>query len=87
MKYDHQYDDAAKGQNEIGYNSDMSNPEPFENNSKPSFEMLPIRTDGPDFIDRLLTTNREFRALLESRRKEADEGRTISLDEVRKQLG
>jgi hypothetical protein len=36
--------------------------------------MLPIRSDDPAFIDRLLTTNRDFRELLEHRRKEADAG-------------
>jgi hypothetical protein len=54
---------------------------------KPSFEMLPIRTDDPEFIDRLLTTNREFRELMEKRRKEADEGRVSPLDAIRERLG
>jgi hypothetical protein len=54
---------------------------------KPSFEMLPIRSDDPDFIDRLLTTNREFRELMENRRKEADEGNVSSLDSIRESLG
>ena len=54
---------------------------------KPSFEMLPISSDDPDFIDRWLTTNREFRQLMENRRKEADEGRVSSLDAVREHLG
>ncbi len=54
---------------------------------KPSFEMLPIRSDDPDFIDRLLTTNSEFRELTESRRKEADGGRVSSLGSVRERLG
>jgi hypothetical protein len=54
---------------------------------KPSFEMLPIRSDDPDFIDRLLTTNREFRELMENRRKEADAGRVSSLDSIRESLG
>ncbi len=54
---------------------------------KPSFEMLPIRADDPDFIDRLLTTNGEFRALMESRREEADEGRVSSLESLREGLG
>ena len=53
---------------------------------KPSFEMLPIRADDPDFIDRLLATNREFRELLETRRQEADAGRVSTLDSVRGQL-
>jgi hypothetical protein len=54
---------------------------------KPSFEMLPIRSDDPDFIDRLLNTNDEFRELMEKRRKEANDGRVSSLDSIRKQLG
>jgi hypothetical protein len=54
---------------------------------KPSFEMLPIRSDDPDFIDRLLTTNREFRELMEQRRKEVDVGQVLSLDSVRRGLG
>lgn len=54
---------------------------------KPSFEMLPIRSDDPNFIDSLLTTNAEFRRLMEDRRKEADAGKTASLEDVRKRLG
>ena len=54
---------------------------------KPSFEMLPIRADDPDFIDRLLATNRDFRELMEHRRKDADERRVASLDSVRERLG
>ena len=54
---------------------------------KPSFEMLPIRADDPDFIDRLLTTNADFRRLMEDRRKEADGRYVSSLETVRKQLG
>jgi hypothetical protein len=54
---------------------------------KPSFEMLPIRSDDPDFIDRLLTTNPEFRELMQNRRKEADEGKVASLDSLRERLG
>jgi hypothetical protein len=53
---------------------------------KPSFEMLPIRSDDPDFIDRLLTTNREFLELMKKRRSEADEGRVSSLESVREGL-
>jgi hypothetical protein len=54
---------------------------------KPSFEMLPIRSDDPDFIDRLLATSAEFRQLMEARRKEADSGRVSSLEAVRERLG
>ena len=53
---------------------------------KPSFEMLPIRSDDPDLIDRLLTTNAEFRRLMEDRRKEADGGKVSSLKSVRERL-
>jgi hypothetical protein len=57
------------------YNGLMT--EPFEIN----------RTDGdPDFIDRLLTTSREFRNLMETRRKEADNGQWSSLETVRDHL-
>jgi hypothetical protein len=51
---------------------------------KPSFEMLPIRSDDPEFIDRLLSTNADFRRLMEDRRKEADAGKVSSLEAVRK---
>lgn len=54
---------------------------------KPAFEMLPIRSDDPDFVDRLLEQNAEFRQLMEARRQEADAGKSSSLDEVRKRLG
>jgi hypothetical protein len=49
--------------------------------------MLPIRSDDPDFIDRLLATNREFRELMENRRKEADAGKVTSLESIRERLG
>ena len=53
---------------------------------KPAFEMLPIRSDDPEFIDRLLAANSEFRQLMEDRRKEADAGRVSSLEDVRQRL-
>jgi hypothetical protein len=53
---------------------------------KPSFEMLPIRSDDPEFIDRLLTTNAKFRRMMEDRQKEADLGKTSSLEQVRANL-
>ena len=34
---------------------------------KPAFEMLPVRTDDTDFIDRLIEENDAFRELLERR--------------------
>jgi hypothetical protein len=54
---------------------------------KPSFEMLPIHPGDPDFIDRLLIANAEFRQLMEDRRKEADGGNVSSLETVRESLG
>jgi len=54
---------------------------------KPSFEMLPIRSDDADFVDRLLMTNPEFRQLIENRRKEADARQVSSLEAVREHLG
>jgi hypothetical protein len=56
-----------------------SSPVVVMTDGKPSFEMLPTRSDDPGFINRLLATNRDFRELLENRRKEADEGRVSSL--------
>lgn len=53
---------------------------------KPTFEMLPIRSDDPEFIDRLLINNEEFRQLMEDRRKEADTAKVSSLETVRKRL-
>jgi antitoxin (DNA-binding transcriptional repressor) of toxin-antitoxin stability system len=53
---------------------------------KPSFEMIPIRTDDPDFIDRLLEQDDAFRRLAEERRREADEGGVSPLVDVRRRL-
>jgi hypothetical protein len=53
---------------------------------KPAFEMLPIRSEDPEFIDRLLATNAEFRQLMENRHKEADAGKVSSLEAVRERL-
>jgi hypothetical protein len=58
-----------------------------DDRGKPSFEMLPIRSDDPDFIDHLLTSNREFRKLMENHRKEADEGKFSALESIRESLG
>jgi hypothetical protein len=52
----------------------------------PTFELVPIRDDDPDFIDRLLETNPAFRRLAEERKREADEGRVVPLAEVRRRL-
>jgi antitoxin (DNA-binding transcriptional repressor) of toxin-antitoxin stability system len=53
---------------------------------RPSFEMIPIRTDDPDFIDRLLEENEAFRRLAEDRRREAGDGHVSSLEDVRRRL-
>lgn len=54
---------------------------------KPAFEMLPIRSEDPEFIDRLLTTNPDFRQLMGDRRIEADAGKVAPLEAVRQRLG
>lgn len=53
---------------------------------KPAFEMIPVFSDDPDFVDRLLEENPEFRELLEERRRESEEGKVASLEDVRKRL-
>ena len=53
---------------------------------KPAFEMLPVRSDDAEFIDRLIEENDAFRELLEKRRRESDLGRVSSLEEVRRRL-
>ena len=53
---------------------------------KPAFEMLPIRSDDPDFVDRLLEQNEAFRQLLEERRRESMSGKVSSLEAVRERL-
>ena len=53
---------------------------------KPSFELIPVRSDDPDFIERLLDQNEAFRRLAEERRREADEGRVSPLEAVRRRL-
>jgi hypothetical protein len=53
---------------------------------EPSFEMIPIRTDDPEFIERLLDQNADFRRLAEERRREADLGHVLSLEDVRREM-
>jgi len=53
---------------------------------KPSFEMLPIRSDDSDFIDRLAEQSQAFRELLEARHQEAAAGQVSSLEAVRERL-
>ena len=52
----------------------------------PAFEMLPVRTDDADFVDRLIEENDAFRKLLEDRRRESDLGRVTPLEEIRRRL-
>ena len=53
---------------------------------KPAFEMIPVYSDDPDFVDRLLEESPEFRGLLEERHRESEEGKVSSLEDVRKRL-
>ena len=53
---------------------------------KPVFELIPIKSDDPDFLDRLMTMNPAFQKLLEERRRESDRGLVSSLKEVRQRL-
>ncbi|MBI4606123.1 MAG: type II toxin-antitoxin system Phd/YefM family antitoxin [Planctomycetes bacterium] len=51
---------------------------------KPAFEMIPVRSDDPDFVDRLLETNSAFRELMERRYEESKAGKVSSLEDVRR---
>lgn len=53
---------------------------------RPLFELIPIRSDDPEFLNRLLEGNPEFRHLMEERRRECDQGRVASLESVRARL-
>jgi len=53
---------------------------------RPAFELIPIRSDDPEFLDRLLEHNPAFRNLMEERRRECDQGRASSLEAVRERL-
>ncbi len=48
----------------------------------PAFELIPIPSDDPRFLDRLIESNAAFRRLLKERRRERDEGRVSSLEAV-----
>jgi len=52
----------------------------------PAFELIPIRSDDPEFLDRLLASDQAFRRLMEERRRERDSGRVSSLEAVRERL-
>jgi hypothetical protein len=54
---------------------------------KPTFELLPIRSDDPDFIEPLIENNPAFHQLLADRRRESENEKTVSsLEDVRKRL-
>ncbi len=53
---------------------------------KPCFELLPIRSDDPGFLDRLLEHDSAFRDLVDERRNEGQSGRVSSLESVRERL-
>ncbi len=53
---------------------------------KPIFELIPFRSDDPEFLDRIIAANPAFRNLLEERRREIDRGMVTSLEEVRQRL-
>jgi antitoxin (DNA-binding transcriptional repressor) of toxin-antitoxin stability system len=50
---------------------------------KPIFELLPIRSEDPEFLDRLIAASPAFRRLLDERRTEVTEGKVSSLEDVR----
>jgi antitoxin (DNA-binding transcriptional repressor) of toxin-antitoxin stability system len=52
----------------------------------PTFELIPIRSDDPEFLDRLIERNPAFRNLMVERRRESDQGRVSSLESVRARL-
>jgi hypothetical protein len=54
--------------------------------AKPAFEMIPIPSDEPEFLDRLLEQHEGFRRLAEERRHEADSGGVSTREDVRQGL-
>ena len=53
---------------------------------KPAFEMLPVRAEDGDYLDRLIEENDAFRELLERRRQESELGKTSPLEDIRRRL-
>ena len=78
--------EEAKSNLERYANECQSSPVIVTVDGKPAFEMLPIRSDDPDFMDRLIEQNPAFRRLLEDRRRESDLGRVSPLEVVRERL-
>jgi len=80
--------DLKEAQSHLGQYAEecKSSPVVVTIEGKPVFEMLPIRSDDADFLDRLLVADPAFRRLMEERRKETDSGKVSSLEEVRQRL-
>jgi antitoxin (DNA-binding transcriptional repressor) of toxin-antitoxin stability system len=64
----------------------QSSPVIVTQGGRPVFELLPIRTEDPDVMDRLIATNPAFRRLLEERHNEVAQGKVSALEDVRQRL-
>lgn len=64
----------------------QSSPVVVTDQGRPVFEMVPVRSDDPDFIDRLLESDPAFRELLENRHREKSAGKVSTIEEVRERL-
>jgi len=64
----------------------QSTPVVVTDQGRPVFEMLPVRSEDPDFIDWLLEHDPAFRALLEERHREKAERKASTIEEVRRRL-
>jgi hypothetical protein len=64
----------------------QSSPVVVTDQGQPLFEMVPIRSDDPDFMDRLLESDPAFRELLEDRHREKTAGKVSSIEEARRRL-
>jgi hypothetical protein len=64
----------------------QSSPVIVTRGGKPLFKLLPIRSDDPDFLNRLVAANPAFRRLLEERRNEEAQGKVSTLEDVRRRL-
>ncbi len=64
----------------------QSSPVVVTDKGRPVFEMVPVRSEDPAFIDRLLESDPAFRKLLEDRHREKTTGKASSIEDVRKRL-
>src|SRR5262249_29893681 len=78
--------DEANAHREVCAEACQESPVVVTMGGVPKFELLPIPTDDPDFIDRFLETNEAFRRLAEESRRQVDEGRVSTLAVVRRRL-